>query len=80
MKIVNTMWKDIISISKILVGGDPCKKCIVRACCSQKCKEKTYHSNLREPGGSIIIPRLYTSVIVFECIALFYVLCQELFS
>ena len=63
-KILDFIWNDMILI---LFARDPCKKCIVRACCSERCEEKTYYLNFCDIEGKITFNRICVVSIIFSC-------------
>ena len=42
-----------IIIFTIITAKDPCKKCIVKACCTEKCEERIYLENFVLKGDTI---------------------------
>lgn len=50
------MIKEIgILIFSIITAKDPCKKCIVRSCCTEKCEERIYLENFILKGNKKLI-------------------------
>ena len=53
---------------KILTIKDPCKKCLVRACCTEICAESEYSNRLKLPHKTLREAKLFTGVLFFSVI------------
>ncbi len=63
--IFDFLWNSIILI---FFARDPCKKCIVRACCSETCEEKVYYLNFCDIEGKITFQRFAAASIILSSI------------
>jgi len=61
----NFIWNNMILI---LLVKDPCKKCLVRACCSQRCEEKTYYLNFCDIEGKTGFRKFIAVITIYNCI------------
>ena len=44
---------------------DPCKMCLVKACCSNKCEDKIYVEKLIFPYDSVKEKKMYSYIVLF---------------
>jgi hypothetical protein len=49
----STIWSPFIELYWGLTLKDPCKKCLVRACCSQECEHKIMVNNFIFPYDKV---------------------------
>lgn len=57
---------------------DPCKKCIVRACCSESCEIKVQTINMMMPHKTILHAQLFSLAILFNFAVAIFVLIAAL--
>jgi len=48
----------ILSVIEVILSKDPCKKCLVKSCCSDKCKERIYFETFILRGESLIYRKI----------------------
>ena len=51
-----------------LIAKDPCKKCLLRPCCTQKCEERIILENLILRGDSLVYRKFISVVIIISVI------------
>jgi len=57
---------------------DPCEKCIVRACCSERCEIKVQTINMIMPHKTILYAKLFSIAILFNFLIAILVLIASL--
>lgn len=55
-----------------LVIKNPCKKCLVRACCTEICNDKKYYLSFCDIDKSISLNRICVLSIIFGLITLIF--------
>jgi len=74
------MFKDgFIHIILTLFAKDPCKKCLVKACCSDICEHKIYYLNFCDIDGSIWFDKACAGSIIFSCIMIIVAIYNIIF-
>jgi len=75
-------WELFIIISLIILIKDPCKNCIVKACCTDKCKERIYLENFVLKGETIFNQKFLAWFLAIYCLAILifltYAICKVL--
>ncbi len=62
------IWYEIIAaIAMTLIVRNPCKKCLVQACCSETCNLKKDYLKFCDTDGKIWILRFCAITIIFSC-------------
>jgi len=69
-----------LNIIITLFARDPCKKCLVRACCSERCEHKTHYSNFCNRDGGIIFERICAYSVIFSCIMIIVAIFTTIFK
>jgi len=68
---IKTFFKDLaIQLYKTLTVPDPCKRCLVRACCSEKCDTRDRYETLN--GDSPFIQKFCALTIILGVIMLMF--------
>lgn len=63
-----------------LRAKDPCKKCLVKACCSERCEHRTYYLNFCNRDGGIIFERICAYAVIFSCIMIIVAIFTTIFK
>ena len=72
MEFLKHVVKDICDILITLIIRNPCKKCLVRACCSLLCKEKRHYLTFCNIDGNIKFLRMCAMGTILSCILIFF--------
>jgi len=70
-------------IKKIITSlyiKNPCKKCLVRACCSQTCEKKNYYISFCFPFNSIFFNRLIAYSLIFDIFGVSWLISYQLYK
>ena len=65
--LIEGVWRGLVDIYFTLTYKDPCKKCIVRACCSEECEEVIMTKRFLFPHTSIK-EKKYWAILYSICI------------
>ena len=69
--IIKFIWEEVIVGSLItLIIKNPCKKCLVKACCTEVCFDKHNYLRYCDPEGSINFQRITALTIWLGFLAL----------
>ena len=76
---IKEFFKDLlIQLYLTLITPDPCKRCIVRACCSEECDQRVKYNRLY--GGMPYFQRVCALSIILGVIALIWGIITLIFK
>jgi len=63
-RIIESLWDGIVQIVGPMTIQNPCKKCLVKACCSVKCETTIKIERLIWPHNKIVYAKISSWMIV----------------
>jgi len=58
---IRNMWR-------IIFVKDPCKKCIVKSCCSELCDKKIYFNGVIHPASNVLEAKILAWVVLISLV------------
>lgn len=85
MKKIREIIHSIIEVSKdigifilaIITAKDPCKKCIVKACCTEKCEERIYIENFILKGDTLLYKKFLVWFVIIYIPSILIILIYD---
>ena len=59
------LFEAFVCMIETILAKNPCKKCLVRACCSEQCEERTVYLNFGSLNG-VVFQKVVAISIIFS--------------
>ena len=77
-RVVKDIGDFLVKLFLTLLVKNPCKKCLVRACCLTICEKREYYLSFCDIEGKIVFQRFCAIGIIFSCVSIGFSLSHHM--